>query len=146
MLPIKLSTNVCFTNFSRTNSVLFTTTKVISFILGKKIVKTIQIRGVKYYVCLQCRKRYKHYSSCHRHITHECVKSVIRCVDTQNHFLLPFPRNESGRQVRRRCFGCYRNMRKGFSVEAAARKTKQVGTACSSCKRAFCLTCFNEFH
>ncbi|KAI4455614.1 piggybac transposable element-derived protein 4 [Holotrichia oblita] len=57
---------------------------------------------------------------------------------------------ESGpeNKKRRKCSGCYKNLRKEFSSRVADNKVKKVYTFCIECEGqpAYCLKCFNESH
>jgi hypothetical protein len=52
----------------------------------------------------------------------------------------------SGRDVRRRCTGCYEKVRQQQSKEASAIAAKKIKTFCSDCDKNFCLDCFHEKH
>ena len=51
-----------------------------------------------------------------------------------------------GRDVRRRCVGCYEKIRQQQSREASNATAKKIKTFCSDCDTFFCLDCFNEKH
>lgn len=46
----------------------------------------------------------------------------------------------------RKCFYCYRNLRKEFSSRETDKKVKRVRTFCQECQKAMCLNCYNENH
>ena len=50
------------------------------------------------------------------------------------------------RDVRRRCFGCYEEIRQQQSRDATAISAKIIKTFCPDCDKFFCLDCFNEKH
>lgn len=51
-----------------------------------------------------------------------------------------------GRDIRRRCVGCYEKIRQQQSREASNATAKKIKTFCSDCNAFFCLDCFNEKH
>jgi hypothetical protein len=52
----------------------------------------------------------------------------------------------TGRDVRRRCVGCYETIRQQQSREASALSAKKTKTFCRDCDQFFCLDCFNQKH
>lgn len=55
---------------------------------------------------------------------------------------------ENGENKRRKCKGCYQQLRRTMGSREADNKTKKVITFCEECegKPAYCLSCFNECH
>ena len=51
----------------------------------------------------------------------------------------------SGREVRRRCVGCYEKIREE-SREPSLAAAKKIKTFCADCHKFCCLHCFNEKH
>lgn len=47
---------------------------------------------------------------------------------------------------RRRCTGCYNNLRLTLSSIEAGKKVKKVPTICRQCNKHLCLPCFNIEH
>ncbi|CAK1592150.1 unnamed protein product [Parnassius mnemosyne] len=47
---------------------------------------------------------------------------------------------------KRRCVGCYDKLRAFLTSREADKKVKKILTECTSCKKYYCLTCFNEKH
>jgi hypothetical protein len=91
------------------------------------------------------------------------VRSLLLGISTEN--LKPGPRQQPtdhlkrkltdhrleeiegyARNVRRRCIGCYEEMRKQQSREASYAAAKKVKTFCSECDKFFCIECFNKEH
>ncbi|CAH2209962.1 jg3638, partial [Pararge aegeria aegeria] len=66
---------------------------------------------------------------------------------TNQHFLSKIQRKEDNKIIRKRCNGCYEDLRKdGTSWETAAKQVKRVDTECLQCKKTFCLPCFKNKH
>ncbi|KAE9522198.1 hypothetical protein AGLY_017458 [Aphis glycines] len=63
------------------------------------------------------------------------------------HFLEQFDR-QNGKMQRKRCHGCYSNLREDgqLSAEEAGKKAKKVNTHCKVCGHAYCLICYNKIH
>lgn len=74
------------------------------------------------------------------------IPSSIRVGPTQDHQLTQIPRQEANKIVRKRCYSCYEKISQNEGREKAKKKKKQVATHCLTCKKVFCLTCFNENH
>ena len=63
------------------------------------------------------------------------------------HKMTRIPRKADGKICQKRCASCYKKLKETGSTTNDARKmAKQVVTECRPCKKAFCLTCFNENH
>ncbi|CAH2093601.1 unnamed protein product [Euphydryas editha] len=66
---------------------------------------------------------------------------------TSQHFLTKIQRKKDNKIIRKRCKGCYEDLRKdGTSWEIAAKQVKRVDTECLDCKKTFCLPCFKNKH
>ncbi|CAK1591721.1 unnamed protein product [Parnassius mnemosyne] len=66
---------------------------------------------------------------------------------TIQHFLYKIPWKEDNTIIRKRCHGCYEDLRKeGTNWEIAAKRVKRVDTECLQCKKSFCLCGFQKNH
>jgi hypothetical protein len=52
----------------------------------------------------------------------------------------------SDRRKRKYCTGCYNKLTAKYERQIARKKAKRVITECSTCKLAFCFTCFAKYH
>ena len=70
-------------------------------------------------------------------------KSEPEMFPRHQHELSKIQRKADNKIVRKRCHGCYEKIALKSGRKQALAKTKQVDTECVSCKKPFCLQCFN---
>lgn len=75
----------------------------------------------------------------------EILHEPIDLLPDNTHFLMRIPHSE-GKRVRRRCHGCYKKISFERGPDIAARRTKQVATACILCRKPYCMICFADYH
>lgn len=53
-----------------------------------------------------------------------------------------------GRKKRRKCTGCYKNLRENMSSKEADKKVRKIITYCEDCEGqpGYCVPCFNQYH
>uniref|UniRef100_A0A1E1WI12 Uncharacterized protein n=1 Tax=Pectinophora gossypiella TaxID=13191 RepID=A0A1E1WI12_PECGO len=63
------------------------------------------------------------------------------------HRLTKIPRRYDNKIFRKRCTGCYKILNEqGLTPSDARKKAKKTDTQCETCKKAFCLSCYNASH